>query len=918
MADNTNITGIADGVLEQALEGVPQWATEETLSSMHGLMNKSVALEASMEKILRALAKTNLDPKKWNDLNDGLDQMLKDFDQTHKDFEKRKKDEKEQRDNHTKGTKLYKLLFDSQYRLDQALFVTTAALKGMVNTMVKNVKTFDRLYESGIAVSSAGDGARDAFDSLRQMSVLAGMSVEKFGAIAEKSAGANALGLGKFAKTLPAVSKNLQMLGYDVAQAAEATGAYLDSMLGFADIQSKSQEEIEEGAIRFGKSLQKLSLITGISRQKLLENTAAISQSTDANVLAGTIGEEGALRFSEFVASFKDQNIGQQFLKMMSSKIPALNSTFQNFAKAGLGNMGMQIVKFTKSLAGLSPDRAALATKNFVNSLGNLDAIINHQQLLAEAGVEGAEENIKILVGLRQQANAAKELSLEEIEKNEKAAAASAKIRSAWMGIMGTFSNIFSPTLGELEALGNGLEWVNEKLKAVGQWMANTKLSDIWAKLTVAAENTYKWLSSWKMSDFTPSKIYEALKTSFQSAFENISKWFSSLDIKKSFQEMWTGIKDTISQGLEASVADITKYVLAAGVAILAFTKGMTLLKSVMTLGRGARVAGAAGALGNAAGEKGGGLMSGIGKGIGALGEGVGKALGGLGAGTGKLIEGLLTGVAAGLRAFANPQILLGAAILSGSIAVIGAGIAGATWLIGKSLPAFAEGLKSFDGIDGSNLIEIAKGVGALGLAMAAFGAGSVVSSFGNVISTISGAFSKLFGDGSILDQIKAFANIGPGIQAAANGISTVTMGLSNLSSTLNSFTGLDKLTQIVKAINSIDLLKAAAFGVLGGKINTPVIAPTTSISVPKAPAASTIKSPSATPANPAMANNSSGQAKSEPAALATPGIEKPPAGSDINSVLTYQSSLMEQILIATNTNLSVNKDILKYSKNRA
>ena len=292
MADNTTITGIADGVLSQALSDIPPWATEDTLSSIKGMMSKSVALEASMEKILRALAKTNLDPKKWQDLNDALDKMLDDFKDTHKEHEKKKKDDKEDRDQHLKNTKLYKLLTDSQYRLDQAVVITTAAFKGMIAVMTTNVKTFDRLYEAGFAVTTATDGARDAFDSLRQMSILAGMSVDKFGKILETSAGANAIGAVKFAKTLPVVSKNLQQFGFDVAQAAQVTGAYLDSMMGFSDIQSKSQDEIEAGATLFGKNLQRLSLITGISRQKLLEQTAAISQSTVEYVLAGTFGEE--------------------------------------------------------------------------------------------------------------------------------------------------------------------------------------------------------------------------------------------------------------------------------------------------------------------------------------------------------------------------------------------------------------------------------------------------------------------------------------------------------------------------------------------------------------------------------------------------------------------------------------------------
>ncbi len=64
----------------------------------------------------------------------------------------------------------------------------------------------------------------------------------------------------------------------------------------------------------------------------------------------------------------------------------------------------------------------------------------------------------------------------------------------------------------------------------------------------------------------------------------------------------------------------------------------------------------------------------------------------------------------------------------------------------------------------------------------------------------------------------------------------------------------------------------------------------------------STVDSPAAaTPAAPAVG----------------PGIEKAPASSDINSTLRYQSNLLAQQLLATETLISVNKDILRYTRNQ-
>jgi hypothetical protein len=147
--------------------------------------------------------------------------------------------------------------------------------------------------------------------------------------------------------------------------------------------------------------------------------------------------------------------------------------------------------------------------------------------------------------------------------------------------------------------------------------------------------------------------------------------------------------------------------------------------------------------------------------GVGNAGKAFGQVIGNIGKGLGKGIQGILTGLAMGLKAFSNPQILLGAAILAGSIVVIGAGIAGAVAIIATSLPLFAKNMKEFENLDGKKLLTVAKGIGAIGLAMIAQGAGSAASGLGGAISGIAGAFGSLFGDGkkqSPLDQLKIFS----------------------------------------------------------------------------------------------------------------------------------------------------------------
>jgi len=146
---------------------------------------------------------------------------------------------------------------------------------------------------------------------------------------------------------------------------------------------------------------------------------------------------------------------------------------------------------------------------------------------------------------------------------------------------------------------------------------------------------------------------------------------------------------------------------------------------------------------------KGGSKGGGFAKGAGNAGKGIGNFIGNMG-------SGIMKGAAAGLRAFANPAILVGAGILAGAIVLIGGAIAGATWLLGKALPSLAEGLQSFGDIDGGNLLRVAGGMAALGGALAVFGAGAAVGAIGNTIANI---LDALPGKGP-LEKLVEFSNV--------------------------------------------------------------------------------------------------------------------------------------------------------------
>lgn len=98
-----------------------------------------------------------------------------------------------------------------------------------------------------------------------------------------------------------------------------------------------------------------------------------------------------------------------------------------------------------------------------------------------------------------------------------------------------------------------------------------------------------------------------------------------------------------------------------------------------------------------------------------------------------------LTGLGTGLKALANPKVLAGSTILSVSIGLIGGAIAGATWMLGKTIPSLATGLKSFDEVDGDKLSKIGTGMAGMAAGLLAIGGSKITDAMGSLASWVSG-----------------------------------------------------------------------------------------------------------------------------------------------------------------------------------
>ena len=139
-------------------------------------------------------------------------------------------------------------------------------------------------------------------------------------------------------------------------------------------------------------------------------------------------------------------------------------------------------------------------------------------------------------------------------------------------------------------------------------------------------------------------------------------------------------------------------------------------------------------------------------------------------------------GVASAAAGLAAPLIALGGAALGIAIGAIGAGIAGAAWLMGNTLPTLAEGMERLAKLNGNGMQQAGRGMESIALGLAAMAAGKVTDALGSLGASIINFFTGndpikqllRFGElGEPLSRagvaLKLFADAYPGAVAAIN-----------------------------------------------------------------------------------------------------------------------------------------------------
>ena len=561
-------------------------------------------------------------------------------------------------------------------------------------------------------------------------------------------------------------------------------GSLLGPLAGYIDRSVDAFRDLSASGASFGNSLIEVRNTAASMGLSLEEFSGFVTQNAATLSALGGTATEGAKQFASMNKTLKATG-GFADLKAMGFTVMEINEGMGDYIELQ-SRMGNLQGRSTRDLAASSADymkQVDLLAKVTGKTRKEAEAALAAQA--ADAGIRG------MLAALGEGTEEYKNLQMSLAMIDEVGGAAGAAMKDLIDGMPSS-----AETGQFLSMLGDAGPGIQDALKQIGQGADPSVLQEAmrnaggalgdFAQMDADARKQYidnLRATNPAMAEFLDSSTQmikmgnkdldaarreqderEALATT-ATTFEDSIRRVQAV-IQKAFVD--SGVLEAFASGLETVVnffSSIGETFGAAGV-IAALVAGITALFAAKAV-TGALASRAGGAIRDRAlgavglgGARGGPAPAApIGGGsTGGINGSMGKSIGDFGKGLGKGIGGILKGLANGIAAFANPAVPIGAAALGVAIVAIGAGIAGATWLMGKALPTFAEGMQSFENIDGEKLKNAGLGMAAVAAGMAAFGAGSAVAGLGGLVGGITEGIGKLFGAEDPMEKVKRFA----------------------------------------------------------------------------------------------------------------------------------------------------------------
>jgi len=588
----------------------------------------------------------------------------------------------------------------------------------------------DNTFESFRTLSMTGASFNNNLNELRVASARARLNLDQFTNVVSKNSeilaafgGTATKGAKAMAEMTAQLGDQRQMLlgmGFNFEEINEAmiNYAYLTRTQG--RIEQRSAREVAQRAAEYASTLQTLSKLTGKSVDQLKDEQreaqlgiafqtkmANMSAKQQAKITAGLA--EAAQAGPTAMARFKEEVLGMPPLtretQLFATSLSETSDVITQSARDAMNSM-VSVDEYNAR----STSRMSNVVSTVLNSAENLEEVLAAGAASGQGvGAEIAQIINSMGMDVAQFMNKTGEERQKAIDKVVAKAKEEQDSRDSTTKAMSTFSeaiaNVRSAlteafvTSGILTLFTDGM---NEIMEILGDKQTMGRIKEF---LQGFADSLRGWIRSFGED---PETAWAELKT-------NIT----------------TGIKDTLIEGFKSI---FTNPAVIAGV--------VTAIGGLFAANKIADMIGnrRSGAGGTTKGRSVGGT----------LGKGVGDLIGGVGAG-------VMRGAAAGLSAFASPVVAAGAGVLAIAIAAIGKAVSYATEETGRSLPVFAEGLKSFEKLDGPKLASVSDGIYEMSKGLAAFAGSKLFSTGAGVWTKIGETISGWLGGEGPLEQLKRF-----------------------------------------------------------------------------------------------------------------------------------------------------------------
>ena len=508
---------------------------------------------------------------------------------------------------------------------------------------------------------------------------------------------------------------SLMMLGYSMKDISEVMGTYVDIQTRAGKAQNMSVAQLTASTAAFAGQLDRWSklgfsrdkMLAGIDRESRDERLMALSSQWDPSKQMDLLSTLSAL---------------DQISPKMAESIRTMISKFGQPDSGDMGTLSLaNIPGLSKILSNVSSGQANASDilpilKKYANSMPKMDPRMN--AMLLGKGMFTPDAFYPILQSIRNIDFKTISTSTEQQEAIEKTNRSILLFDKIVQDITGSFMVLFYDS-GILDVVGTFTAEMSKEFRTLSSTLSDfvrplvktmgSMALDLSKEITKAFNIFNLYISDEKSGDGLFTRLGNAIDLIFiQPLIPTIRGQFNAILNSDTFKEVKGEISETINEGVSGGVTS----------AIATFRAELD--NSISAIGT---------------------VM--IGTFAGLIATGITMAV--------------VSGAAPLLSSFANPTILAGAAVLSGSIALLAGAVSGSVWLLGTAIPTLTGAFKGLQELDGDALKSSASGMFEMSKSLLALSLLSVPANFANIISGLS-SFLTL-GD-SPLEQVVKFSKL--------------------------------------------------------------------------------------------------------------------------------------------------------------